>query len=347
MKEGKKEALVDVSVLILFFNRPNQLGQVFEQVRKARPARLFLYQDGPRGERDMPGIEACRRVVSDIDWECEVHTLFQEKNYGCDPSEYISQKWAFSFTDKCIVLEDDDVPTISFFHFCKDMLDRYADDTRITMIAGFNVDEETRDVEEDYFFTTHFSIWGWASWRRVIDQWDEHYTWLDDKQTVAQLEHIIRERGYRDDFLPMCRKHRSHGKAFYETIFWAQLLMSNGLCIMPRQNLINNLGVTEDSTHFGGSMETLPKGYRRIFTMRRLEMDAYTKGTPLKHPRHVMDHIPYRRRAYRTMGWMCPWVKIGRSFEELYLNLRHGNFSYIGQAIRNRVKKLLGRKEYN
>ena len=73
-----KPALVDVSVLILFFNRPKLLAQVFEQVKKARPARLFLYQDGPRGERDMPGIEACRKVVADIDWECEVHHNYQE-----------------------------------------------------------------------------------------------------------------------------------------------------------------------------------------------------------------------------------------------------------------------------
>ena len=46
-----KPALVDVAVLILFFNRPRQLAQVFEQVKKARPSRLFLYQDGPRGEK--------------------------------------------------------------------------------------------------------------------------------------------------------------------------------------------------------------------------------------------------------------------------------------------------------
>ena len=97
-------ALVDVAVLILFFNRPEPLEKVFEQVRKARPAKLFLYQDGPRGERDLPGIEACREVVGRIDWECEVHRLFQEKNYGCDPSEYLSQKWAFSMVDKCIFL---------------------------------------------------------------------------------------------------------------------------------------------------------------------------------------------------------------------------------------------------
>ena len=59
-----KSALVDVPVLILFFNRPQQLSQVFEQVKKARPSRLFLYQDGARSERDLPGIEACREIVS-------------------------------------------------------------------------------------------------------------------------------------------------------------------------------------------------------------------------------------------------------------------------------------------
>ncbi|MDE5561162.1 MAG: hemolysin activation protein, partial [Bacteroidaceae bacterium] len=283
--EKKKEALVDVSVLILFFNRPQQLAQVFGQVKKARPARLFLYQDGPRGERDMQGIMACRQVVADIDWECEVHTMYQERNYGCDPSEYISQKWAFSMSDKCIVLEDDDVPSLSFFSFCKEMLDRYEHDTRITMIAGFNVEEETRDVREDYFFTGHFSIWGWASWRRVVDGWDEHYTWLDDRQTVAQLECIIRERGMRDDFLTMCRRHRSQGKAFYETIFWACMLMNNGLCIVPRRNMVNNLGATADSTHFGGTLETLPHGYRRIFTMKRFETDT----ADIMHPRYVME----------------------------------------------------------
>ena len=65
----KQPAKVDVAVLILFFNRPERLKEVFDEVRKARPSRLFLYQDGPRGEADMAGIEGCRRVVEDIDWE--------------------------------------------------------------------------------------------------------------------------------------------------------------------------------------------------------------------------------------------------------------------------------------
>ena len=139
----KQPAKTDIAVLLLFFNRADTFRQVFEAVKEARPSKLFLYQDGPRGERDMAGIEACRAIVSDenIDWECEVHRMYQEKNYGCDPSEYISQKWAFSIVDKCMVLEDDDVPSQSFFPFCKEMLDKYENDERISMISGFNTAE--------------------------------------------------------------------------------------------------------------------------------------------------------------------------------------------------------------
>lgn len=130
-------------------------------MKKARPSKLFLYQDGPRNERDLSGIDACRTIVANVDWECEVHQWFQEENQGCDPSEYLSQKWAFSFVDKCIVLEDDDVPSLSFFSFCKELLDRYEHDTRICMVAGFNPEEITPNVSSDYFFSTTFSIWGW------------------------------------------------------------------------------------------------------------------------------------------------------------------------------------------
>ena len=333
---------VDVAVLILFFNRPDQLRQVFEQVRKARPSRLFLYQDGPRSDKDMPGIMACRQVVEDVDWDCEVMRMYQERNYGCDPSEYISQRWAFDNVDKCIVLEDDDVPCISFFTFCKEMLDRYEHDTRITMISGFNVEEKTTDVDADYFFSTNFSIWGWASWRRVIDQWDARYEWLDDRHAVGDLQALIKERGYRDDFLPMCRRHRSHQKPFYESIFWAHLLMSGGLCIVPSRNMVSNLGPTSDSTHFGGSLHTLPHGYRRIFTMGRYEVTC-----PLRHPRYVMEHVAYRKRAYRIMGWMSPWTKIARSLEELLLNIRYGNWRHIWKSLVARSRKLTGMHDYH
>ena len=338
-KPMKQSAQTDVAVLMLFFNRPNFFQQVFDQVRKARPSRLFLYQDGPRGDRDLPGIMACRDIVSDeqIDWECDVQRHYCERNQGCDPSEYLAQKWAFSMADKCIVLEDDDVPSQSFFPFCKEMLDRYADDPRVTMIEGFNIDEVTKDCPDSYFFTSSFAISGWASWRRVVDQWDADYAFMDDPWTVHQLDSLVRERRFRSDFLRMCRDHKAAGKPFYESIFWASMLLTGGLAIMPRVNLVSNIGLSTESTHTSFSLATAPKGYRRIFTMQRHELDF-----PLTHPRHLIENVDYKTRLYRTYAWGHPWIKIGRSFEELWLNLRHGNFGVIGRAIRHRVSKWMG-----
>ena len=327
----------DVAVLILFFNRPDHLSRVFAEVRRARPSRLFLYQDGPRGERDMAGIEACRKVVEDIDWECDVHRKYQERNYGCDPSEYISQKWAFSVVDRCIVLEDDDVPSQSFFPFCKEMLDRYADDERVWRIAGFNPEEQVASPY-DYLFTSVFSIWGWASWRRVVDKWDPSYAFLDDPYAMRQLRAVMRQRGYCRDTLRACRDHRASGKEYYETIFWASMVMNSGLAIMPTRNMINNLGATDGSTHYTGSLQTMPRRLRRLFTMRRFEQEG-----GVKHPPYVIEDVDFKEQVYRTYAYGHPFIKLSRSFEELFLNLRYANFSYIGKAIANRVRKIFGR----
>ena len=210
----KTPALVDVSVLLIFFNRPDTFGQVFEQVRKARPSRLFLYQDGARGPQDRDGIEACRRIADGVDWDCEVYKLYQEKNLGCNPSGYIAHKWAFSLTDKCIVLEDDVVPSVSFFAFCKEMLDRYEHDERLGMIAGFNPEEQS-ECDGDYLFNSNFSIWGWASWRRVVDKWDENYAFLRNPYALSCLNEIIRERKMRRDFLYRCRRHCCHNLSMF------------------------------------------------------------------------------------------------------------------------------------
>ena len=337
----KQPYKTDVAVLILFFNRPDHLRAVFSQVRQARPSRLFLYQDGPRGERDMEGINACREVVADIDWECEVHRKYQERNYGCDPSEYISQKWAFSMADKCIVLEDDDVPSLSFFPFCKELLDRYEHDERIGMIAGFNSEEEAKGIDSDYFFTSVFSIWGWASWRRVIDKWDPKYSFLDDPAAMRQLNGVMRQRKLCRDTLRACYDHRDSGKEYYETIFWACMAMNSYLAIMPTRNMINNLGATEGSTHYTGSLATMPRRLRRLFTMKRHEAEF-----PLRHPRYVIEDVDFKNRVFRTYAYGHPLIKASRSLEELWLNLRYGNFGIIARAMGARLAKIMGKGKH-
>lgn len=341
----KYPANVDVAVLVLFFNRPDKLRNLFQQIRQARPSRLLLYQDGPRSDADREQMEACRAVVADdqIDWQCTVHRSYQDKNAGCDPSSFYSIKWAFSLYDKCIKFEDDDVPSQSFFPFCKELLDRYENDQRISMISGMNVDEETPDLPYDYFFSTTFSINGWASWRRVIDQWDdERYSFLDDAYAMGRLDALIRRRHYQQDFIRFCQYHRSVGKAYYETLFHAAIFFQSGLSIIPRVNMISNAGASDEGVHYAGSNDVLPRALRRLFSM-----PSHDITFPLRHPRYVIEDVDYKERVFRIMGWGHPWLKVGRSLEELWLNVRHGNWQRITSAIANRVRIWSGRSKWD
>ena len=333
----KHPAKTDIAVLMLFFNRPDSFRQVFEEVRKARPSRLFLYQDGPRGAQDMEGIMACRQIAEQVDWECDVRRNYQQHNQGCDPSGYLSHKWAFSLADKVMVLEDDVVPSQSFFPFCKEMLDRYEHDQRVGMIAGFNVDEVTPDVPYDYFFTTAFSIWGWASWRRVVDRWDGSYAFMDDAFAMRQLRDMAAKQRLRPDFLRMCAHHKASGKPYFESIFWSTMVMNSMLAVMPSRNMISNVGAMLDSTHFSTSLSTMPRRLRRIFTMQRHELSY-----PLHHPHHVVEYTPYKERLYLVNAWGHPWRKVAYSMEELWLNLRRGQFAAIRTAAGRRLSKWMG-----
>jgi hypothetical protein len=343
MNNMKHPAQVDIAVLMLFFNRADTLKLVFNEVKKARPSKLFLYQDGPRNEQDLPKIEECRQIVSDdnIDWECEVHRNYLTHNQGCDPSGFRSHKWALSLADKVMILEDDVVPSQSFFPFCKEMLDRYENDERISMIAGFNTDEITPDVPDDYFFTSFPSIGGWATWRRVAEQWDDQYSFLKDAYYFRLMKALSKKRGYRNTMIPMFHDHSQSGKEYFETIDWANMILNSGLCIMPTKNLVNNVGLTVDSTHYAAKLQTMPRRLRRIFTMPRYELDF-----PLHHPKYVIEHVEYMDRRYKVMGWNHPWTKIGYSLEELWYNLLQGDFHYIFSSLTRRIRKWLGKDRH-
>ena len=331
---------------MLFHARADHFSQVWAEVKKARPSRLFLYQDGPReNSNDMEGIMACRELVKDenIDWQCEVHRLYQDKNYGCDPSGFMSHRWAFSQTDKCIVLEDDVVPSQSFFPFCKELLDKYENDERITMISGFMTEEETlrhaitpAGEQPSYFFSRAFSIWGWASWARVVNNWDPEYNFVKDAKQFALLSTKARQYHQRNGMLPLCQQHAAAGKEYFETIFWAYMMLHDGLAIFPSVNLINNIGL-EGGTHYSTQLKLIPSRLRKQFTMQRKELTF-----PLVHPTTIVETPEYQQLWYLRNAWNNPCRKVQYSLEELWLNLKAGNIKNIIYSIANRIKKTIG-----
>lgn len=331
-----KKSLVDVPVLLIFFTRPEKTSEVFNRIKDARPSKLYLYQDGAREGRDddIKNIMECRKIVEQIDWDCEVHKLYQTVNYGCDPSEYISQKWMFEKEEYGIILEDDDVPSISFFRYCKELLEKYKDNDKIQMICGYNpVDYYDAGNGADYFFSTVSSIWGWASWKRVIDTWDPTYSWMDDPKLMDKVLNGFQTKSERNSYKSALNRHRRSNKEHYETINASNMYLYDRLAINPVHNMISNIGVGENTTHSVNDINLLPKSIRKL-----LYKETYEYQFPIKHPDIIKKDIGYKAAVDKALGFRG-YGKVKNRVERIYLILKYQLLRALIEKCKNLIKR--------
>ncbi len=288
---------------MLFFVRDDTFSQVFEAVRRAKPKKLYLFQDGPRAHRpdDMENILRCRKICENIDWDCEVFRNYQEKNLGCDTSQFTAFSWVFDNEEKAIILEDDVVPSQSFFKYCDELLEKYKEDKEVFMICGRNQLGQTNYDDNSYFFAKADSIWGWASWR---DRWalcDHMHKFLDDEKLVTKVKNAAPTRYDGEQFIKLCQRHRAKSTeeyvASFETPIRAAMHLLDKVSIIPRVNLIQNVGITGNSEHTSAGLDKIPKKQRQLYTITGMELDF-----PLVHPSEKVEHNEFLVERLKLMG---------------------------------------------
>lgn len=228
-------------ILYLVFNRVDETTQSFETIRKAKPSRLYIAADGPR--KSVPGeAEVCnavREIVTNIDWDCEVFTLFREDNLGCRKAIIGAINWFFENESEGIILEDDVIPLPDFFQFCDINLEKYRDNESIKAVNGFNqFGQEVTD--NSYFFSRGYYPWGWATWRSRWANYKESnidISRLDDKDIKeiydkAALEGVkfnldIINKGILDTW-------------DYQMVY--MIMSQKGYVVTPFANLTTNIG---------------------------------------------------------------------------------------------------------
>lgn len=211
-------------ILLLVFNRPETTTRVLERIRDMRPSSLFVAADGPRPE--LKGEEfrcaEARRVATQVDWDCEVHTLFRERNLGCGAAVSGGITWFMREAGEGIVLEDDCVPSLSFFRYCRELLDHYREESRVMHISGSSFQYGRRRGRASYYFSKYPNVWGWATWQRAWESYDFSLrpTWV-----LADT---------------------------WDTQWQLSLEKEGGLSIVPNKNLVQNIGFGGNATHTMG-----------------------------------------------------------------------------------------------
>lgn len=267
--------MLNTPILFLIFNRLDTTRQVFAKIREAQPKQLFIAADGPRVDRsgEAEKCELTKKIVLDnIDWDCEVKTLFRDENLGCAKGVSTAITWFFEQVDRGIILEDDCLPDKSFFPFCEELLERYKDDLEIGTICGFNIQLGISRTKYSYYFSQLFSSWGWATW---ANRWAKY----NDVPTIpdgAILNHpaII-------DWKPEI-VDTFNGKIDSWAYRWQYAFRQNDFInITPNVSLIENIGLgTENATNTNHSV------WWKKFV-------KYGQITSIKHP-------PYKKISYNA-----------------------------------------------
>lgn len=242
----------DVPILFLIFNRPDTTQKVFNVIKEIKPKKLFVAADGPRIGREGETIlcQKTRDIIKQINWDCELKTLFRENNLGCGKSVSSAITWFFENVEEGIILEDDCLPNVDFFYYCKELLEYYRNDNRVMSIGGNNFQNGKKYGEASYYFSIFNHIWGWATWKRTWNSYDFKLANINKKEMkkIIKKNFFIKYqvRYWNIIFKRMKRKNPIDTWDYQLTF---SIWKNNGLSIIPNVNLVTNIGFGEDATH--------------------------------------------------------------------------------------------------
>lgn len=328
------KSLIDVPVLLWVFVRPNMIKRVFNVIKDARPTILFLISDGPRDNfpEDKDKIEASRKVVEDIDWECTVHKLYFEENKGIYPIHKITLEYIFERVDRCIFLEDDVVTSVSFFKFCMELLEKYKDDLRINMVCGMNHFGVYDSPNTDYFFTKGGAIWGFAIWRRTYKAfYDMNYG--SDNYVLNRIMNNAKENKqfFKSIYEYLNNENYGGHKASFEFFLGLAKYSQNQLNIVPKRNMVCNIGYGSDAANTNLELKFLPKRAQQFFNMKTHEMTF-----PIKHPKYVVDDTIFETKLQKILG-RTSFSSFFRKLEGWMRLFLFGNKRMIAKKILNKI----------
>ncbi len=263
-------------ILLIAFNRPDTTAKVFEQIRKLKPKHLYIAVDGARtnksGEKEK--CEQVKDIFKNIDWDCDTHTLFRDKNLGCKMGVSSAITWFFENVEQGVIIEDDILLDPSFFNFAEELLEYYKDDEEVMEIHAVNFQPKKR-TENSYYFSKYALVWGWATWRRAWAKYDvaiKDYNKTILEETISDSKVI----GKYDYNLQQIIKGNIDTWDFQ----WNYTVWKNkGLTITPETNLCANIGFGSDATHTTNI----------DFHSKKMKMGSLSM--PLEHPTNKVRNV--------------------------------------------------------
>lgn len=291
-----------IPVALICFKRIDTTMQILERIAAVQPKKLYILSDEGRNEEEKKIVSELRHQIENrVNWPCELIKNYAENNRGVFANIALGAKYVFERENCAIFLEDDNLPEVTFFQYCQEMLEKYQKDPKVLWICGTNYEAKTKFANEaSYTFTRNLLPCGWASWSdKFLHNYDFELQGLDDPKVLKRAKATYRKKALYKQQMFNVKGERYRMDHNIRCLSWDSQMAfsiraSEMFGIVPCMNQIKNIGVDENSIH-GGSDASF------VMTQRFCGMDSHPLVFPLVHPEKVACDDAFELRLEKTI----------------------------------------------
>lgn len=243
-------------IVLFTFNRPRHTQRTVEALLRnegASDSELFVFCDGPRNQDDRASVNEVREYIHRIRGFKNITVKERGSNIGLAPAVIQGVTEVVQEFGRVIVLEDDLVCAPHFLSFMNRGLSVYADEGRVAAIHGY-VPPIIRP-SPDAFLLRFVDCWGWATWSRSWQVFEEDGSKLLEELRARNLERKFNFNGSYD-FIGMLENQISGANDSWAIRWYASAFLKELLGVFPGRSLIQHIG-WDGGTHFGDSVNSM------------------------------------------------------------------------------------------
>ncbi len=247
---------MSLAPIILFtYNRPEHTQQTLNALKQnvlADESVLHVYVDGLK---DGAGSDAeekhnqLKEVIKAQKWCKEIIIHESPINLGLAESVKRGVTEIVNQYGKVIVLEDDLVTSKYFLKFMNDALTMYEKNEEVVCITGY-IYPVKKELPET-FFLKGADCWGWATWKRGWDLFEQ-----DGTKLLAELniKNLIDEFDFNKSYpySQMLKDQISAKNDSWAILWYASAFLKNKLTLYPGISMVHNIGIDGTGMHSGG-----------------------------------------------------------------------------------------------
>jgi hypothetical protein len=235
------------TVLIIGYQRPQAIRQILEICRASHISKIYISIDAPKEVATSSSANQAeiRSIIADYaPFFDNIFERFLPENVGCSANLLSACDWVFAKEDFVIVLEDDCIPSLDFFIFVESLKEQLSSDFRSLLICGTQFvpfDSQLPDVMKSNYSLT----WGWAT---TQDKWRVIREAIRSAERDTRLD--ISSLNYEKIYWQEGSRRAAMGYVdVWDTILVNYLVKNQFFAILPRENLIRNVGNDSVAIH--------------------------------------------------------------------------------------------------